>query len=97
MDFATSLNTEVIASAYGEVISVSIHKYYGKLIKIDHFNGYYTRYAHLSKILVKEGQLVKKGDSIGLVGDTGNSTSPHLHFEVLLDSNNIDPLEVLDI
>lgn len=97
LDFATSLGNEVIASAYGEVISVNVHKYYGNLIKIDHFNRYCTRYAHLSKVLVVEGQLVKKGDSIALAGDTGNSTSPHLHFEILLDSINIDPLEILDI
>ncbi|MCD4817934.1 MAG: M23 family metallopeptidase [Candidatus Cloacimonetes bacterium] len=97
LDFAASLGNEVVSSAYGEVISVSIHKYFGNLIEIDHFNGYYTRYAHLSKALVVEGQLVKKGNSIGLVGDTGNSTSPHLHFEILLNSKSINPLEILDI
>jgi len=97
IDWAAPLGTGVISSAYGEVLSTSSHKYFGKMIKIDHFNGYHTHYAHLSKILVSEGQLIKKGETIGLVGDTGNSTSSHLHFEILLDMKNIDPLGILDI
>lgn len=68
---------------------------YGRLVKIRHDHGITTRYAHLHKFLVKRGQKVKKGDVIGLSGNTGGSTGPHLHFEVRVDGRAIDPLEAM--
>jgi murein DD-endopeptidase MepM/ murein hydrolase activator NlpD len=64
---------------------------YGQQIVIDHGNGFKTRYAHLSKILVKAGQSVKRGEKIGLVGSTGRSTGPHLHFEIIKGGVRVDP------
>ena len=91
LDFAAPLGTEVAAAAAGEILSVKEDKYFGNVIVMDHFNGYETTYAHLAKILVESGDFIKKGLTIGLVGDTGNSTAPHLHFEIKLNGKNIDP------
>ncbi len=91
IDFAASVGTEVIASAAGEVISVYEDKYFGNVILIDHLNGYSTLYAHLAKALVPPRRFVQKGEVIALVGNTGNSTAPHLHFEIILNEKNLDP------
>ena len=72
----------MIASAGGVVIGAEFHPQYGNLIEIDHGNDFSSRYAHLSKIGVKPGQIVKRGQVIGASGNTGRSTGPHLHFEV---------------
>ncbi|MCR9252915.1 MAG: M23 family metallopeptidase, partial [bacterium] len=64
---------------------------YGKRIVILHGEGYQTRYCHLSAFKVEEGDVVKKGEVIGLVGNTGLSTAPHLHYEILKDGENVDP------
>lgn len=82
VDFVADPGTPVIAAAGGVVISASFHPEYGNLIEIDHGNEFSSRYAHLSKIRVKPGQLVKRGQLIALSGNTGRSTGPHLHFEV---------------
>jgi murein DD-endopeptidase MepM/ murein hydrolase activator NlpD len=66
---------------------------YGLMIELDHGNGFKTRYAHLSKILVSRGQKVKRGDVIGLVGNTGHSTGSHLHYEVIFRQMHRDPLQ----
>lgn len=91
IDFAASVGTEVIASAAGEVISVYEDKYFGNVILIDHLNGYSTLYAHLAKALVPPKRFVQKGEVIALVGNTGNSTAPHLHFEIMLNEKHLDP------
>jgi len=65
---------------------------YGNLVEISHGNGYTTRYGHNDKILVEVGDAVKKGDPISLMGSTGRSTGPHVHFEVLLHNRQVDPL-----
>lgn len=84
IDMATSYGSKVMASEDGVVISARHSNVsYGNCILIRHDNGYVTRYAHLSKILVSEGETVSKGEVIGKVGSTGNSTGPHLHFEVI--------------
>ena len=79
---------------------VSINKTgsgYGKHVLIDHGYGYKTLYAHMHTITVKEGEKVKKGQKIGLVGSTGASTAPHLHYEVWINGNAINPIDyVLD-
>ena len=95
IDFAASVGTEVIASAAGEVISVYEDKYFGNVILIDHLNGYSTLYAHLAKALVPPKRFVQKGEVIALVGNTGNSTAPHLHFEIMLNEKHLDPDSLL--
>jgi len=82
VDFAADPGTRVVASAGGVVISAEYHPQYGNLVEIDHGNEFSSRYAHLSKIRVGLGQVVKRGQEIGASGNTGRSTGPHLHFEV---------------
>lgn len=83
VDFVVPVGTPVYASAGGIVTYAAInHSGYGRMVEIDHGNGIITRYAHNSKLLVKVGQMVKRGQEISLSGDTGRSTGPHLHFEV---------------
>ena len=65
------------------------------MVDIDHGNGLVTRYGHLASITVKEGQTVKIGDVIGLMGSTGRSTGPHLHYEIRIHDNPVDPLRFL--
>lgn len=95
IDFATKSGTKVISTADGEILSVYEDKHYGKVIIIDHFNDYATLYAHLEKTFVESGETVKKGQTIALSGNTGNSTAPHLHFEIMVNGENIDPLNIL--
>jgi len=82
IDFVADPGTPVIASAGGVVVSAEFHPQYGNLIEIDHGNDFSSRYAHLSKLSVKPGQIVKRGQLIAASGNTGRSTGPHLHFEV---------------
>jgi len=82
MDFTASTGTDVYATGDGTVSFAGWSQGYGNCIKINHGFNYETLYGHLSKILVSEGQKVKRGDVIGLVGSTGKSTAPHLHYEV---------------
>ena len=82
MDFSSPIGTPVYATGNGTVTDASWKSQYGNLIEISHGYNYTTRYAHLSEILVKPGQAVKRGDLIGKVGNTGKSTGPHLHYEV---------------
>lgn len=82
IDFVADTGTQVLASAGGVVQTAEYHPQYGNLIEIDHGNDFTSRYAHLSKINVKQGQVVKRGQLIAASGNTGRSTGPHLHFEV---------------
>lgn len=82
MDFSAPTGTPVYATGDGKVIASGWNHGYGNSIDISHGYDYVTRYAHLSKIMVKKGQDIKRGDLIGLVGNTGKSTGPHLHYEV---------------
>lgn len=82
MDFSAPVGTPVYATADGVVKSSSWQSAYGNMVEIDHGFNYLTRYAHLSKLIARPGQHVKRGDLIGLVGNTGKSTGPHLHYEV---------------
>ena len=102
LDFTARTGTKVYAPADGLVRIAKSHFGYGLLVELDHGRGftpgkrqtvrYRTRYGHLSRILVKKGQRVKRGDLLGLVGSTGRSTGPHLHYEVLINNRNADPL-----
>ena len=82
VDFSVSPGTRISAAAGGIVTTAEYHSAYGHLVEIDHGNDFSSRYAHLSKIDVKVGQLVKRGQLIALSGNSGRSTGPHLHFEV---------------
>jgi murein DD-endopeptidase MepM/ murein hydrolase activator NlpD len=82
IDFITDMGTPVVAAAGGVVQFAGIHPQYGNMIDIDHGNDLVTRYAHLSKVLVKEGEVLQRGRRIADSGNSGRSTGPHLHFEV---------------
>lgn len=82
IDFNAEPGTPVIAAADGVVLSAAYHGDFGNMVEIDHGDGLTTRYAHLSRLDVKPGGLLKRGEQIGAVGNTGRSTGPHLHFEV---------------
>lgn len=91
LDIATSVGTAIKAADGGKVVYAGWKGPYGYLVEIDHENGYVTRYAHCSKIEVKVGDRVYKGQVIARVGSTGRSTGPHLHFEVLKNGVNVNP------
>ncbi|CAB1370230.1 M23 family metallopeptidase [Denitratisoma oestradiolicum] len=82
VDFPTEAGTPIVASAAGVVSVAEYHPEYGNMVEIDHGNGLTTRYAHASRLLVSVGAVVKRDQRIALVGNTGRSTGPHLHFEV---------------
>ena len=93
MDFSAEIGTKVYAPGDGVVLSAdNANLGYGNMITIDHGYGYKTRYAHLNKFVVREGQQVKRGQLIGYVGSTGKSTGAHLHYEVLKDDVQVDPI-----
>ena len=95
LDIATATGTPIKAAADGTVTFAAYSGSYGYLVKIDHGNGVETWYGHTSKMLVKAGQEVKSGDTIALVGSTGNSTGPHLHFEVRINGEHVNPQKYL--
>jgi murein DD-endopeptidase MepM/ murein hydrolase activator NlpD len=82
IDFLADLGSPIVAAAGGVVVFAGLHPQYGYMIDIDHGNDLVTRYAHCSKLLVREGDVVHRGRKIAEVGSTGRSTGPHLHFEV---------------
>ncbi len=92
IDFTASVGTDIYATGDGIIAQSDRKGGYGKCITINHGFGYSTLYAHLSKIDVKPGQRVKRGQVIGHVGNTGKSTAPHLHYEVHKNSRSIDPI-----
>ena len=85
IDFNAETGTPIVVAADGVVLSAAYHAEYGNLVEIDHGEGLTTRYAHLSKVDVKPGALLKRGMKIGAVGSTGRSTGSHLHFEVRMN------------
>lgn len=91
VDWATPTGTKVVASSGGTVARAGWLGTYGYVVYINHEDGRQTRYAHLSKILVSAGQKVKQGQKIALSGNTGNSTGPHLHFEMLINGKQVNP------
>jgi murein DD-endopeptidase MepM/ murein hydrolase activator NlpD len=91
VDFSAWTGTPVYATADGRIRKAGKHGVLGKLVEIDHGNGLVTRYGHNSKILVKVGQRVRRGDKIAEVGSTGRSTSPHCHYEVHVDGRHVNP------
>lgn len=91
VDFAAEVGAPIVAAASGVVIRAELTPDYGNLVEIDHGNGLTTRYAHASKIFVKVGQLVRRGQKIAAVGVTGRTTGPHLHFEVRMNDVAVNP------
>lgn len=93
IDFAAKIGTPIYATADGKVAEVAIKfSGYGKIVEIDHGFGYKTRYAHMHEFAVRSGQNIKRGDLVGYVGNTGLSTAPHLHYEVLINNEQVDPV-----
>ncbi len=91
LDIATAKGTDIKVCSDGKVVFASNKGSYGNLVKVEHKNGVETWYAHCSKIYAKAGQEVKAGDIIAAVGSTGNSTGPHLHFEIRINGNPVNP------
>ncbi|HET7710906.1 MAG TPA: M23 family metallopeptidase [Thermoanaerobaculia bacterium] len=95
IDISSAVGQPVRAPADGIVVKAEWANGYGNVIYISHGYGYSTRYGHLSAFATKPGQRVKRGDIIGYVGSTGRSTGPHLHYEVRLNNNAVNPLEYI--
>jgi len=95
LDIANHRGTPIVTTADGRVVSIRRNSDMGKTIILDHGYGFQTRYAHLSKIEVKRGQTVKRGDVIGLMGSTGYSTGPHLHYEVIRNGQCLNPMKYI--
>jgi len=95
LDIATKYNVPVKASAKGIVVFSGRKAGYGKMVIIDHGYGYITKYGHNNKLTVKAGDKVNKGDKIALVGSTGRSTGPHVHYEVLVNGIPVNPLKFI--
>ncbi len=91
-DFGTPIGTPVVSTGDGTVIMTRNHPYAGKYVVIDHGSSYKTRYLHLNRILVKKGQKVSRGQRIALSGNTGRSTGPHLHFELLIKNRPVNAM-----
>lgn len=95
LDFPAEPGTSILAAAGGVVVTQEYHSAYGNMVEVDHGNDLVTRYAHASRVLVKKGDLIKRGQKIAEVGTTGRSTGPHLHFEVLVQGVYQDPQKFL--
>ncbi len=92
MDFTAPTGTDIYATGDGVVVEVERKRSgYGRSVIIKHGYGYQTLYGHMSKVLVKRGQKIKRGEVIGLVGNTGTSVGPHLHYEVIKDGKKVNP------
>jgi murein DD-endopeptidase MepM/ murein hydrolase activator NlpD len=96
LDFPAEPGTPIFSAAGGVVVAQEYHPQYGSMVEIDHGNDLITRYAHASRVYVKKGDLIKRGQRIADVGTTGRSTGPHLHFEVLVQGVPQDPQKFLN-
>ena len=96
VDWACPIGTAIKASSSGTVTKAGWGSGYGYVVYINHDDGRQTRYGHLSKILVKTGQRVNQGDKIALSGNTGRSTGPHVHFEILINGSQVNPLDYMN-
>jgi biotin carboxyl carrier protein len=96
LDFPAEPGTPIYSAAGGVVVTQEYHPQYGNMLEIDHGNDLITRYAHASRVFVKKGDLIKRGQKVAEVGTTGRSTGPHLHFEVLVQGVPQDPQKFLN-
>ena len=93
LDFSAPTGSEIYATGDGVIEKVKYRRNgYGKHVVVNHGYGYKTLYAHMSKYIVRRGQKVKRGQILGYVGNTGSSTAPHLHYEVIKDKRKINPI-----
>lgn len=97
IDLIATINTEIYATKNGEVITATNDLKKGNYIQIKHANNFQTNYHHLNHLKIKKGDKVVAGQLIGTVGSTGKSTGPHLHYEVMKDDKNIDPINFIDV
>jgi murein DD-endopeptidase MepM/ murein hydrolase activator NlpD len=95
LDFRGDTGDPVRATANGTVVSAGWNGGYGKMVEIDHGNGISTRYGHMSEIIVKVGQSIRIGQTVGKIGSTGRSTGPHLHYETRIEGDAVDPQKFL--
>jgi murein DD-endopeptidase MepM/ murein hydrolase activator NlpD len=95
LDFSADVGQPIKATAAGIVVAAEVTPEYGNVVRISHGSGLETRYAHASKLLVKEGDRIKKNQVIALVGNTGRSTGPHLHYEIRMNGESLDPRKYL--
>jgi len=95
LDFQADTGTPILAAAGGIVVAQEFHPAYGNMVEIDHGNDLITRYAHATRVWVKKGDLVKRGQKLAEVGTSGRSTGPHLHFEVMVQGVPQDPQKFL--
>jgi murein DD-endopeptidase MepM/ murein hydrolase activator NlpD len=95
VDYFARTGTPVMSTAEGVITMAKKNGSFGLTVEVNHGNGFKTRYAHLSKIFVKRGQRVKRGETIGAVGNSGRSTGPHLHYEVRFRKQHRDPLQFI--
>ncbi len=96
IDFRAPTGTEIRSTGAGKVVTASFSGGYGNMVEIDHGLGLSTRYGHMSRILVSEGETVETGQILGLAGSTGRSTGPHLHYEVRRNGDPVDPMRFLN-
>ncbi|MBC7918362.1 MAG: M23 family metallopeptidase [Rhodoferax sp.] len=96
LDFPAEPGTPIYSAAGGVVVTQEFHPQYGSMVEVDHGNDLISRYAHASRVYVKKGDLIKRGQKIAEVGTTGRSTGPHLHFEVLVQGVPQDPQKFLN-
>jgi len=95
IDLANHMGTPIIATADGRVAGINKSRGLGTIITVDHGYGFRTRYGHISKAMVKVGQRVKRGDVVALMGNSGHSTGPHLHYEVLRNGKSLNPMDYI--
>lgn len=96
LDYEAAVGDMVRASATGMVVAVSTDdKRFGRMVVLEHGNGWRTRYGHLARMTVSEGELVRAGERIGIAGDSGEAERPELHFEILKDGSPVDPVSLL--
>lgn len=91
LDLAAAYGSPIVATSDGVVSSAGLHGGYGLLVTLDHGAGLQTRYGHMSRLNVAPGQMARKGDVIGYVGSSGLATGPHLHYEIRLNGQPINP------
>ena len=97
VDLREGYGTEIRATAAGRVVSAGLAGGYGNMVEVDHGSGIATRYAHMGRVAVAAGETVSRGDVLGYVGSTGRATGPHLHYEVRIDGEPVDPMRFLQI
>jgi murein DD-endopeptidase MepM/ murein hydrolase activator NlpD len=95
LDFVAEVGSPIVATAAGTVTRSGWDASYGNVVEVSHVEGFMTRYAHLSKRMVEVGQNVQRGETIAQLGNTGRSTGPHLHYEVLRNDRVLNPNQML--